>query len=222
MPDLNARLHLDMLSQFRRQPRVSRLRRVARAVRASWASPVYGLEWGDPDVVEPLRHVRDTFVLPYVDAEHRAVEIGPGGGRWTRYLLGFGTVYAVDYHQELLEELRRRFRRHPHVHYVKNNGTDFPGIEAASVDYVFTFGTFVHLDLDLIEAYLRAIRTIVTPQANVVLQYADKTKIMGRLNDGFSETTPATMREAVRAAGFVIAEEDTTSLWHSSVMRLSP
>ena len=68
---------------------------------------IYRAGMGDPDRFEPLRFIRDRYVLPYVDAGRDAVEIGVGGGRWTRYLLGFRTLYAVDFHQQLLDELRK-------------------------------------------------------------------------------------------------------------------
>jgi len=218
MPDLSTSLHLDMLSRSRRENSFSK--RIFRAFRGL-SRPLYGLEWGDPEVVSPLKFIKQRYVLPYVNAQHKAVEIGPGGGRWTRYLLGFDTLYAVDHHQELLDELQRNFGRRRNVRFIKNNGTDFPGIDRNSIDYLFSFGTFVHLDFNLIEAYLLAIRLIIKPEANVVIQYSDKTKIMAQIIEGFSDNTPDKMREAVRLTGYRILEEDTTSLWHSSVIRFT-
>lgn len=215
MPGLSTSLHVSMLAHARRHNSLAR--RVFRA----FSRPLYGLEWGDPDVVEPLRFIKERYVLPYVDARHQAVEIGPGGGRWTRYLLGFETLYAVDYHQELLDELKRNFSRHRQVRLIKNNGTDFPGIAPHSIDYLFSFGTFVHLDFELIEAYLLAMRAILKPEANAVIQYSDQTKIMARINDAFTDNSPERMRHAVRGMGYRILEEDTTSLWHSSVIRFT-
>lgn len=219
MPDLSTSLHLDMLARSRREN--SFLKRIFRAFRRDLSRPLYGLEWGDPEVVSPLNFIKERYVIPYVNARHKAVEIGPGGGRWTRYLLGFETLYVVDYHQELLDELKLNFGRQRNIRFIKNNGTDFPGIDENSIDYLFTFGTFVHLDFDLIEAYLLAIRPIIKPGANVVVQYSDKTKIMAQINKGFSDNTPERMREAVRLTGYSILEEDTTSLWHSSVIRFT-
>ena len=95
MPDLNTTLHLDMLRRSKRRRNV--VLRILKAVKSQWRhGGVYGLEWGDPEVVEPLRFIRDRYVLPYVNAEHRAVEIGPGGGRWTRDMLGFRKLYGVS------------------------------------------------------------------------------------------------------------------------------
>jgi ubiquinone/menaquinone biosynthesis C-methylase UbiE len=149
-----------------------------------------------------------------------SAERNPGGGRWTRYLLPFHKVYVVDYHQELLDELRRNFRELNMV-FIKNNGSDFPGVPAKSVDFVFTFGTFVHLDTPLIGAYLKNIREVLRPGGNAVVHYSDKTKIMARENTGFSENTPDKMRQMVLQAGFKILEEDLTTMWHSSLMRLN-
>ena len=219
MPDLNTRLHLDMWGQYRRQNTIPG--RVRRAIRQFlWPRDLYGLEWGDPEVVEPFRFIRDRYILPYVKPEHVAVEIGPGGGRWTRYLLGFRTLYVVDYHPELLAELRRSFNK-PNMKFVKNDGYDFPGIPEASVDFVFCFDCFVHLDAHLIRAYLENIGRILRPGGNAVVHYSDKSKIMAQVNAGFSDNTPERMRQMVTESGFRVLEEDLTTMWHSSLIRFT-
>lgn len=219
MPGLDNPLHLDMLRHSR--ARKPTLIRVAKAVkRAIFSEGIYGLDWGDVEFVEPLRFVRDRYILPYVNPNHVAVEIGPGGGRWTRYLLGFGKLYAVDYYTELIRELQKNFRR-PNVEFIKNNGADFLGIPPESVHYVFSFGCFVHLDAPLIEGYLQNLRRILRPASNVVIQYSDKSKVMAQLNTGFSDNTPERMRQMVLCAGFKILEEDLTTMWHSSIIRFT-
>jgi hypothetical protein len=244
MPELDTKLHLSMLRDYELRRRVLRagaafwrtLKRtgthgtrrpwqtVAAAVRearaAASAPRIYGLQWGDPDQSESLRTIKDHFVLPYCDPTQTALEIGPGGGRWTRYLLGFSRLYVVDYHEELLRELRKNFSP-PNMVFVKNNGTDFPGIPHSSVDFVFTFGTFVHLDRDLIAAYLVNLQRVVKPGANVVIQYSDKTKPAAQVNEGFSDNDPARMRDMITQAGYTIVEEDRTTLPHSSVVRFT-
>jgi hypothetical protein len=220
MPNLKTTLHLDMFNAFKRRNRF--LPRLFRTLtRELFAPKVYGLEWGDPDIVEPLKFVRDRFVLPYVNAQHRAVEVGPGGGRWTRYLLGFKQVYVIDYHSELLQEVQKHFRR-PNVTFIQNNGSDFPGIREHSIDYLFSFGVFVHLESDLIESYLNNMQSVLKPGANAILQYSDKTKIMAQNNTGFANNTPEKMRAMVSSAGYRILEEDLTTLWHSSIIRFTP
>ena len=78
MPDLNTTLHLDMYNRFKR--RNSLASRVLRTLRGTLPSKeIYGLDWGDPEIVAPLKFIRDQFVLPYINRNHSAVEIGPGG-----------------------------------------------------------------------------------------------------------------------------------------------
>ena len=96
--------------------------RAARAVAREFGrGAVYGIEWGDPDVRDPLRFVRDRYVLPFVKPDQIAVEIGPGGGRWTRYLLGFKTLYAVEYYDALIAEFEKTYGRDDRVKVIKNN-----------------------------------------------------------------------------------------------------
>lgn len=219
MPDLNTTLHLDMYQEYKR--RNSFLRRLGKAVR-ELRSPteLYGLEWGDPETRGSLRFIRDRYVLPYVDPAGVAVEIGPGGGRWTRYLLGFRQVYVVDYHAELLQELKKHFDR-PNMAFIRNTGTDFPGIADRSVDFLFSFGCFVHLDAHLVEQYLKNMRRILKGSSHAVIQYSDKNKILAQMNPAFSENSPERMRKMVQEAGYRVAEEDLTTLPHSSVMRFT-
>jgi hypothetical protein len=214
MPDLTSTFHVDML----RRSKVSNSlpARLIRALRKD----VYGIEWGDPDVVEPLRYIRDHYLKPYINGQHTALEIGPGGGRWTRYMLGFKQIYVVDYYPQLLRELRKNFKQ-KHVVTVKNQGTDFPGIPDQSVDFVFSFGTFVHLEPPIIEQYLHNLRRVIRPAANVVIHYSDMTKIMAQENKGFTQNTPSDMRRMVAGAGYSILEEDLTTMWHSSLIRFA-
>ncbi len=220
MPDLNTSLHVDALRRFQRAR--SMPYRLYRAIRGELsAKAIYGLQWGDPETVEPLAFIKKRWVLPYVRPDHNAVEIGPGGGRWTRYLLGFGKLYVVDYYKELLEELRKNFNQ-PEIVFVHNTGTDFPGIPEGEIDFVFSFGTFVHLDAPLIEAYLHNMRAILKEGGTAVIHYSDKTKVMAQENKSFSENTPDRMRAMVAHAGFQVVQEDLTTMWHSSLVRFTP
>ena len=219
MPKLDTTLHLDMYRVGRR--RRSLLGRLRSAFRTFLAkNNVYGVEWGDPENVPPLTYVRDHFLLPYITPSTTVVEIGPGGGLWTRYMLAAQSIYAVDFHQELLNELKSNIV-HPDIKFIKNSGSDFPGIPPKSVDFLFSFGTFVHLDLELIDQYLTNMKPLLKPESMVVIQYADRTKPMGKLTDGFSDNDPEKMRTLVRKHGYNILEEDVQTMWHSSIVRFA-
>ena len=217
MPKLDASLHLDMLKTGKRAR--SPAGRILKAVRILTAKKdVYGLEWGDPEQSPPLAYVRDQFLTPYVTTGQTVAEIGPGGGRWTRYMFECDHVYALDYHQDLLDELNRNFKSDK-LTTIKNNGDDFPGVPDGALDFLYSFGVFVHLDLDIIERYLQNMKRVLKPDANVVLQYADKNKPMAKQNDGFSDNDGEKMRALLTKNGFEIREEDEVTMWHSSIIR---
>ncbi|HEX4157027.1 MAG TPA: class I SAM-dependent methyltransferase [Rhizomicrobium sp.] len=182
---------------------------------------LYGLHWGDPESEPALVTIRDHWLLPHVRPEITALEIGPGGGRWTRYMLPVRRLYAVDHFPELLAELRGNFPQ-PHVVEIRNNGTDFPGVPPNSVDFVFSYGVFVHLEANTIRSYLDNLRAVIGPATQLVIHYSDKDKLAAQRNKGFSDNDPRRMRMMVEGAGYRILEEDTTSLDHSAIMRFTP
>lgn len=207
MPVLDSPLYLNQLQNARKNGQPQR-------------DGLYGLHWGDPNTSPFLKFIRNHYIYPYIHPEHTAVEIGPGGGRWTRYLLSFGRVYVVDYLQEMVDEIRLNFKA-PHLFALKNNGTDFPGIEPGSVDFVFSYDVFVHLDPDVINGYLENLKSIMRPGGNIILHYGDKNKKMAQDNKGFSNNKPELMRALVLNHGYVILEENLTLVPHSAIMRFA-
>lgn len=217
MPKLNTPLHLEMYSTGKRNRSLtSRIRNAIKVLLAK--NDVYGIEWGDPEVSPPLGYVRDHFLAPYLSPDTTVLEIGPGGGRWTRYMLDVRKIYAVDYHQEILNELKSKIKA-SNITYIKNNGYDFPKIQNQSIDFLFSFGTFVHLEIDIIDRYLKNIKPLLKHNSNVVIQYSDKTKPLGKNNEGFSQNDPDKMRELILTHGYTIYEEDLKTMWHSSIVR---
>lgn len=217
MPDLNTMLHLKMLNDYKKS--TSFLSRIRKAINILFThSDIYGLEWGDPEMNPPLNYVKSHFLLPYLNSETTLIEIGPGGGRWTRYMLHVKNIYAVDYHQELLHELSKNFSK-SNIHFILNHGDDFPQIPEKSIDFVFSFGTFVHLEIEVIHSYLKNLKPLLKPTAIVVIQYADKTKPLGKSNHDFADNDPNRMRRLVSSLNYKILEEDINTMWHSSIIR---
>ncbi|MCB1390858.1 MAG: class I SAM-dependent methyltransferase [Rhodobacteraceae bacterium] len=198
MPGKNSEMHLEMLAKEK-------------------DDAMYGLQWGDPDSDPKLKLVRDHFLRPYITPETTVVEIGPGGGRWTRYMLGARKIIVVDPFREILDEHARSIDS-DRVERILNNGTDFPGVRAGSVDFVFSFGVFVHLDAEIVEEYLKNIRPLLHDDSLVFLQYSDKTKMKAFRNYGFAATNPAMIRRMLNQHGYSIVSENTTALAHSCMV----
>ena len=88
------------------------------------------------------------------------LEIGPGFGRWTHYLKDYcNELWAVDKSSACIEACRQRFAGHSHVRCVLNDGRSLSKIPGSSVDFVFSFDSFVHPDRKIVEEYLRQLAT---------------------------------------------------------------
>lgn len=197
MPGSRERFHLQMLCYEDRD-----------------LSKIYGYQWGDPEMTPNLKVVKRFFVDPFINKDIVALEIGPGGGRWTQYLSKAKHLYVVDVFQELLDETKKNIQS-SNVSFIKNNGTDFPEVPFNSIDYVFSFDVFVHLDLDVIEKYLINAKTILKPDGVFFIHYSDKTKYEGFINTGFSLNSPELMNELLHKHSFTVIAENTSMFSNS-------
>jgi SAM-dependent methyltransferase len=199
----------------------------------------YGDQWGDPSVTGlryawrklrmgnrlpgNLAKVRKRVLEPYVEEDTVALEIGPGGGRWTRYLLRAREVIVVELNSEFFPYLEERFPESKEkLRFYQTSGYELDGIESRSVDFVFSFGTFVHIDPDGIDAYLGEIRRVLRPGGTATIHYGDRTKkfFAGRPPGyaGFSDMNAAKMEELLSRHELEVVAHDRTSLNHSNVV----
>jgi SAM-dependent methyltransferase len=193
----------------------------------------YGDEWGDPGAsalrrwlgtltgkgrFRSLHLVARRYIEPFVGPDKVCLEIGPGGGRWTQFLVGARELILVDLNPEFFEYLRRRFpEAAPRMRFYETSGYELGGVADGSVDFVFSFGTFVHIEPEGIDAYLGELRRVLRPGGIASLQYADKTKWPAARNPNFSNMTPDRMEALATARGFRLRAHDTALLLHSSI-----
>lgn len=196
----------------------------------------YGEQWGDPAAsrlrrfVDALRgrarfrnlpRVARDYLEPYVAPDKVCLEIGPGGGRWTRFLLPAKELILVDLNPEFFGYLAERFPEAAgRMRFYQTHGYELGGVADASVDFAFSFGTFVHIEPEGIDAYLGELRRVLRPTGVAVLQYADKSKPRGRENPDFSDMTPAKMEALAAGRSFRVRAHDTELLLHSSIVVL--
>jgi SAM-dependent methyltransferase len=120
-----------------------------------------GEEWSAPWGTSPAQWFG--AILPRIEnclPAGTILEIAPGFGRWTHYLKDYcQQLWIVDRSVDCVEACRRRFAGEPRVRCYLNDGCSLSMIPDASVDFVFSFDSFVHPNRDVIEAYLRELGT---------------------------------------------------------------
>jgi 2-polyprenyl-3-methyl-5-hydroxy-6-metoxy-1,4-benzoquinol methylase len=86
------------------------------------------------------------------------LEIAPGRGRWTQYLLPSCNRYlGIDLSDECTSFCRRRFEDIGKASFVRNDGYSLNAAEDNSFDLIFSFDSLVHAEFDVIEHYIRQI-----------------------------------------------------------------
>ncbi len=196
---------------------------------------LYGNQWGDPThgrtrylyeryirrrkVPGDLGQVPPRFILPYVQPFSTVLEIGSGGGRWTQFLLRARRVIVVEHTEAFFPYLEHRFG--PRFDFYKTLGDELAGIPDDSVDFVFSFGTLVHLPIEIVQAYVKETARVLRRDGVATLQYADKTKMKaqhaGAQDAGFSSSTGETFLAWTQAAGLTLMAHDTRLLNHSNI-----
>ncbi len=188
---------------------------------ASDDEPHFGDRWGDPETFEPLLAVRKRFVDPYVRPGQTILEIGSGGGRLTQFLLDAARLIVVDLNLAVFEYLRGRFADHlDKIQFYQTSGYEMAGIPDASVDLVFTFDVFVHVEPEGIGQYLQEIERVLKPGGRAVVHYGDIRKKIARDNPGFSRMTQAKMEALLATTNLAVLKHDTEVMFHSNLVAL--
>ena len=115
-------------------------------------------------------------IKPYITAETRAVEIGPGSGAWTKTMLGAKEVWALD---ALSAEYNRFFeylKNPPNVRYIQVTDFECRDLPDGYFDHLFSFGCLCHVSFEGISEYARNLFPKLKSGAHGFWLVADKEK----------------------------------------------
>ena len=114
------------------------------------------------------------LILPNTGSERNILEIGPGHGRWSAYLIPnsqFCTL--VDLSPNCLDYCRTRFGASENVEYFLTTGASLPRYCAAAIDFVWSFDAFVHMAAEVINQYLAEIARVLRPTGIAILHHSN-------------------------------------------------
>jgi 2-polyprenyl-3-methyl-5-hydroxy-6-metoxy-1,4-benzoquinol methylase len=104
----------------------------------------------------------------------RILEIAPGFGRWTHFLRDLcDELIIVDIAERAIAHCRHRFAADEHISAYVNNGTSLTMVADESIDLVFSFDSLVHVELDVISAYLAEIAGKLTANGIAFLHHSN-------------------------------------------------
>ena len=116
----------------------------------------------------------DAMMLKYIKEHSSILEIGPGGGRWTEHLQRLANRLVIaDISQTCLDICHERFQLCPNIEYhLIQASLDF--LESDSIDYVWAYDVFVHINPTDIGAYIYDIRRVLRRDGYAIIHHAGK------------------------------------------------
>jgi SAM-dependent methyltransferase len=112
------------------------------------------------------------------------LEIAPGYGRWTQYLLSACTRYqGVDLAQKCIEACRERFSTDTKATFYKNDGKSLGFAETGSVDFLFSFDSLVHATADVMAAYVPEILRVLSRTGVAFIHHSNWLEVGGSLEN---------------------------------------
>jgi SAM-dependent methyltransferase len=147
------------------------------------------------------------------------LEIAPGFGRWTSFLLGeCDRLVGADVTGRCVDACRERFAQARHAEFWVNDGQSLPMIAPESIDFAFSFDSLVHVDAAQIRGYLRELARTLKPgglgffhHSNLGAYANDAEEVpayIRRPHGRAASVSARTFRDACRDAGLVCLSQE--------------
>jgi SAM-dependent methyltransferase len=178
---------------------------------------VLGDEWSLADA--EVERIVAEWIEPFVTPDSAVAEIGVGGGRVARLVAGeVARLECFDLSEGMLEHARRTLADHRNVGFHLVEGPKLPDELTRSLDFVYSFDVFVHLDLHTQWKYIQEIGRVLKPGGRAFLHTANLTAPGGWQRfaaqdhytlDGHYFVTPEVVKTLVGHSGLrMIRESD--------------
>ena len=127
----------------------------------------------------------NTLMLKYIKKNSNILEIGPGAGRWTEFLIKLaGTLVIADISEKCLDICRERFHSVENIKY-KLIQRNLEFLEDNSVDYIWSYDVFVHINPTDIEKYIKEFARILVGGGHVIIHHAGDYSNLDQMKQGW-------------------------------------
>jgi ubiquinone/menaquinone biosynthesis C-methylase UbiE len=148
------------------------------------------------------RHVRDTSTV---------LEIGPGHARWTAFLAtGAKRYVGVDINASCVEFCRTKLASLPNSELVLGDGYSLPMIGSQTVDFVWSFDSFVHIEPEITDSYLAEFARVLVDGGRCCIHHPGNPDAAQRKNGWRSAVTRESFAEMATSRGLrVVRQQDS-------------
>jgi SAM-dependent methyltransferase len=102
------------------------------------------------------------------------LEIAPGFGRWTHFLRDHcDRLVGIDLSSRCVWACRRRFWRDRRLKFRTNDGKSLRAVADGTVDFAFSFDSLVHVESDVMDAYVAELARVLRPDGVAFLHHSN-------------------------------------------------
>jgi SAM-dependent methyltransferase len=102
------------------------------------------------------------------------LEIAPGYGRWTQFLRHeCERLVGIDLSSKCVRACRRRFWRDRRLRFHVNDGKSLRAVDDGTVDFAFSFDSLVHVEADVMDAYVAELARVLRPDGVAFLHHSN-------------------------------------------------
>jgi len=154
----------------------------------------------------------DHVMLKNITPDRTVLEIGPGFGRWTRKLVEISKrLIVVDISEKCIEHCKKTFGENDNIEFHLNDGGSLDFVADDSVDFVWSFDVFVHVEPVDVDRYLSEFRRILKKDGQIIIHHG----IIGKSDHNWRSTlTLQIFTELLQKHDFVLI--DQFSSWGDS------
>jgi len=177
-----------------------------REIWEAWDWGASGEEWSPSE--EWKASLIDHILIKHVPKGGEVVEIGPGGGRWTEHLQRRASrLTGIDLSESCVKACQERFAECENVRFYTNSGCDLPGVDDASINAIWSFDVFVHINAEQVEPYAAEFARALKPGGVGIIHHGN---VAGRRGGWRSDMTAKRMVELLEAAGLKVEHQITS------------
>lgn len=105
----------------------------------------------------------EAFINPYIWSNKNILEIAVWHGRWTYFLLqSYKSYFWIDISSECIDFCKKKYSSYNNCKFILWNGVNLETIESWTIDFVFSFDSFVHISQDVFVWYITEISRILS------------------------------------------------------------
>lgn len=179
-----------------------------------WNNPEWdkdGDEWNDQAAFcnkpygEWKNSVTESFIYRNINENSTVLEIAPGHGRWTEFILRkCRNLILVDLNQKCIEFCKKRFLKFKNIEYHTNNGKDLSFIKSNSIDFIWSYDSFVHMEKEIFESYFKEFSRVLKKSGKVIIHHPGGWKLPRANKGNRSDVTKDLVKKIAEKSNLLI------------------